>query len=188
MSAGNETDQEQLVTSTIQVTGIFPWEASSLQQYIALITEYNNAEQNVFQPIVNYFLTLSTTTLGFQYTLKQCKSTKDHDQCYYFVCNLSESTKDRHKDHNNPARQRKRFSNPRKRYPCFGSLSISIHPLYSGTLDVDDEQLVITLKYQHKHIHRPPIDNRVASEIVQFIKEHKLNAPAEIERMLKRDA
>ena len=107
LSAGNETDQEQLVTSTIQVTGIFPWEASSLQQYIALITEYNNAEQNVFQPIVNYFLTLSTTTLGFQYTLKQCKLIKDHGQCYYFVCNLSKSTKDHHKDHNNPARQRK---------------------------------------------------------------------------------
>ena len=32
------------------------------------------------------------------------------------------------------------------------------------------------------------MDNRVAPEIVQFIEEHKLNAPAEIERMLKRDA
>ena len=40
-----------------------------MQQYIASIIEYNNAEQNTFQPIANHFLTLSTTTLGFQYTL-----------------------------------------------------------------------------------------------------------------------
>ena len=188
LSAGNETGQEQLVTSTIQVTGMFPWEASLLQQYIASITEHNNAEQNAFQPIVNHFLALSTTTLGFQYTLKQCKPIKDHGQCYYFVCNLSESTKNHHKDHNNPAHQRKQFINPRKCYSCSGSLSISIHLLCSDTLDVDGEQPVVTLKYQHKHIYRPPIDNRIAPEIVQFIEEYKLNVPAEIEWMLKRDA
>ncbi len=164
------------------ITSGYPWNSSSLQQFMASISECDKL--TAFQAITDHFLSLLKNTIGFQYTLKLRRLTKCHGMCYYFLCNLSEATRDRHQARSNPGQPKKRFSNPKKRYPCSGSLSISISPVEA--LDKDN-QPIVTLKYQHTHIHRPPIDKRVDPEIIQFIEEHKLNPPADIERMLRRD-
>ena len=93
--------------------------------------------------------------------------------------------RDCHRARSNLGQPKKRFSNPKKRYPCSDSLSISISSV--DALDRDNNQPIFIPKYQHTHIHRPPIDKQVDPEIIQFIEEHKLNPPADIERVLRRD-
>ena len=55
------------------------------------------------------------------------------------------------------------------------------------SLEFVEEQPIVTLKYQHKHLHQPPIDNRVTLEVIDFIREHKTSAPAIIEELLHKD-
>ena len=181
LSAGNEPGQEELITSMCQINGTFPFLSSTLQEHMASIREPDNSRtQDALRLIADQFQTLIASILGFQYIFNQSWPIKCHGRCFYYICNLSEPTKDCHKATNNPDRKRKRFSNPRKRYPCSGSIAILVTP-------TDTEQPFITLKYQHKHVHRPPINRRIIPEIIDFIEQHKLSAPADIEEMLHKD-
>src|SRR4030081_1172235 len=93
-----------------------------------LVRDNPNITRDTLRPLADHLKALLLSVLGFQYNFKNCWPIKCHGWSYYFVCNLSESTKDRHKARNDPSFQRKRFTHPKKQYPCAGSLTISIIP------------------------------------------------------------
>jgi len=131
--------------------------------------------------VADHFQALFTSILGFQYIFKSSWQNKSRNWCYYYICNLSDASRDGHQSANDPSRKQKRFTNPKKCYLCSGSLTITVNP------ECAEEQPAVTLKYQHKHLHQAPINHRVAPEIIDFIGEHKTSAPSIIEELLHKD-
>src|SRR5947209_433082 len=56
LSAGNEPGHEWQITSTILITGRYPWNSFSLQQFMTSISECDKL--TAFQAITDHFLTL----------------------------------------------------------------------------------------------------------------------------------
>src|SRR5437764_9212243 len=66
LSRGNEEGQEEVITLTCQVFAAFPYQSSTVQQYIASITECDNsmATQKTLRPMADHFQALFTSILG----------------------------------------------------------------------------------------------------------------------------